>query len=413
MEEENYRWLYVDLNSYFASVEQELNPRLRGKPVIVVPVDADSSSVIAASIEAKRFGIKTGTPIYEAKKMCPQLVTVVAQHLVYLEFHHKVLQEIEKHIPIHKVYSIDEAAAQLMDNECSKEKAVHIARQIKQGIRQNVGEAIQCSIGLAPNCYLAKVATDMQKPDGLVLISLKDLPQKLYSLKLRDFPGIGANMEKRLKRFGIFHVEALCALDLSSMRKVWGGVGGERMWHFLRGIHIEEPQTKKASLSHSHVLAPELREPQLAEKVAIRMAQKIASRLRRLSLLGKSMILKLKLTTGVCLEKSVKGLKINDHMSLVRLISQMMQEMLKDSSHFFVKKISIAIYDLEEEPFLQPEFLEKDLFQKKAQNASKAIEKINQRYGKDSILLGLLPMQMRTDTKIAFTKIPDEEEFSE
>src|SRR5271169_855596 len=113
------RWLYVDFNSYFASVEQQLRPELRGKPIAVVPVETDSTCAIAASYEAKAFGVKTGTPIYEAKRLCPALTCVLARHERYVEFHRRLIDEIERHIPVTAVCSIDEVACRLMDNEIS------------------------------------------------------------------------------------------------------------------------------------------------------------------------------------------------------------------------------------------------------------------------------------------------------
>src|ERR1700735_3357604 len=127
------RWLYVDFNSYFASVEQQLNPRLRGKPIAVIPVETDSTCAIAASYEAKAFGVKTGTPIYEAKKMCPGLVCVLAQHERYVEYHPRILEEVARHIPVTAVCSIDEVACRLMDNETSPERITQIAHSIKRG----------------------------------------------------------------------------------------------------------------------------------------------------------------------------------------------------------------------------------------------------------------------------------------
>src|ERR1700677_4154308 len=108
------RWLYIDFNSYFASVEQQLRPELRGKPIAIVAVDTDSTSAIAASYEAKAFGIKTGTPIHEAKKLCPDIKIVVARHEHYVDFHHQIQEEVENHIPITMVCSIDEVASRLM-----------------------------------------------------------------------------------------------------------------------------------------------------------------------------------------------------------------------------------------------------------------------------------------------------------
>src|SRR5450432_2764849 len=218
------RWLYIDFNSYFASVEQQLNPHLRGKPIAVVPVETDATCAIAASYEAKAFGIKTGTPIWEAKKICPGIICVLAQHERYVEYHHRILEEVEHHIPVTAVCSIDEVACRLMDNETSLERSTAIARAIKHGIADKIGPYLRCSIGIAPNRYLAKVGTELEKPDGLMVLNAADLPQRLFSLKLRDLPGIGANIEHRIKLAGITDLPGLFALDPHQTRKIWGSI---------------------------------------------------------------------------------------------------------------------------------------------------------------------------------------------
>src|SRR3984885_641651 len=217
---QSLRWLYVDFNSYFASVEQQLRPELRGQPIAVVPAETDSTCAIAASYEAKAFGIKTGTMIHEAKRLCPGLTCVLARHERYVEFHHGLIEEIEQHIPVTAVCSIDEVACRLMDNEISVERSTEIAQSIKRGIAKNIGPYMRCSIGIAPNRYLAKVGTELQKPDGLVVLRAKDLPQKLFSLKLRDLSGVGANIEHRIQMAGITDLPGLFALSPHQMRKV-------------------------------------------------------------------------------------------------------------------------------------------------------------------------------------------------
>jgi DNA polymerase-4 len=248
------RWLYVDFNSYFASVEQQLNPRLRGKPVAVLPVETDSTCAIAASYEAKAFGVKTGTPVYEAKKMCPGIICVLAQHNRYVEFHDLLLDEIDRHIPVAKVCSIDEMACSLMENERPPQRAKAIAQSIKAGIAKNVGEHIKCSIGIGPSKYLAKVATDLQKPDGLTILMPQDLPGRLLELKLRDLPGIGANIERRINDAGVYDMPGLLKLQPKHMRAVWGSLWGEKMWYYLRGYDLPDEETNRSTVGHSHVL---------------------------------------------------------------------------------------------------------------------------------------------------------------
>src|SRR5690606_11765746 len=123
------------------------------------------------------------------------LICVMGKHDVYTQYHQRLLEEIEQHIHVDAVCSIDEAACRLMINETSPARVTEIAQNIKRGIAKNVGEYIRCSIGVAPNRYLAKVATDLQKPDGFTILSANDLPNRLFGLSLRDLPGIGQNME--------------------------------------------------------------------------------------------------------------------------------------------------------------------------------------------------------------------------
>src|ERR1700761_8114987 len=180
------RWLFLDLNSYFASVEQQLQPGLRGRPVIVAPVGSDTTVAIAASVEAKRYGIGTGTPVWEAKRLCRELIVTPARHERSVEFHDAIVAEIWKHIPVTRVCSIDEVACRLLDNENTPEAATALARRIKAGILAKVGECLTSSVGIAPNRLLAKLASDMQKPDGLIVLHAEQLPERLYDLKLRD-----------------------------------------------------------------------------------------------------------------------------------------------------------------------------------------------------------------------------------
>jgi DNA polymerase IV len=164
---QNLSVLFIDFNSYFASVEQEMQPHLRGRPVAVVPVMTDWTCAIAASYEAKAYGVKTGTNIREAKQMCPGLVCVPARHDAYVHFHHRLKAEIDQHVPILQVESIDEMSCELYGKYREEGEAVKLAARLQAAIRQNVGECLGSSIGLSTNRFLAKVASDMKKPNGI------------------------------------------------------------------------------------------------------------------------------------------------------------------------------------------------------------------------------------------------------
>ena len=274
-------WLFVDLNSYFASVEQQERPELRNRPVAVVPVLTDTTCCIAASYEAKSFGVKTGTRVGEARRMCPEIVLVEGRHELYVDYHRRIVETVEECVPVSSVLSIDEMACQLIGRERSLLTALDLGRRIKSAIREKVGETMRCSIGLAPNRYLAKIASDMEKPDGLMALTRDLLPQALLRLKLRDLVGIGSRMEHRLHTHGIRSMEQLLALSAEQLGVAWGGVQGERLWHWLRGedFHDAELEHPK-SVGHEHVLPPELRTLDGAYAVAHKLLHKAAMRLR-------------------------------------------------------------------------------------------------------------------------------------
>jgi DNA polymerase-4 len=274
-------WLFVDLNSYFASVEQQDRPELRGQPVAVVPMMADTTCCIAASYEAKAHGVRTGTIVADAKRMCPGLILVEARHEIYVDYHHRIVEAVESCLPVTAVLSIDEMACRLMGRERPLLAALELGRQVKARIRERVGIMMRSSVGLATNRYLAKVASDMEKPDGLVALPLDILPEALTQLTLRDLPGIGAQTEKHLNDKGIRTMHDLLAMDSEKSGQLWGSVWGERLWHWLHGEDFNMAETEHLkSISHSHVLAPDMRTAEKAWAVAHKLLHKAAMRLR-------------------------------------------------------------------------------------------------------------------------------------
>ena len=280
-QDSSLNWLFVDLNSYFASCEQEARPELRGRPVGVVPMMADTTCCIAASYEAKAFGVRTGTIVADAKRLCPDIVLVEARHEIYTDYHHRVVEAVESCVPVTAVCSIDEMACRLIGRERPLLAAIDLGMRVKQTIRERVGPMLRSSVGLATNRYLAKIASDMEKPDGLVALPLDILPEALHQLTLRDLPGIGARTEKRLNEKGLHTMDQLLALNCEESGEIWGSVWGQRLWHWLRGEDFEMAELEhQKSISHSHVLAPEMRTPEKAWAVAHKLLHKAAMRLR-------------------------------------------------------------------------------------------------------------------------------------
>ena len=307
-----YRWLFLDLNSYFASVEQQEDPRLRGRPVGIVPSAGENTCTIAASIEARRCGVRTGTPLREARRLCPGIVLRPARHALYVAYHHRVLAEVDRHVPVERVWSIDEVSVRLLGPQRRPAEALALARAIKAGLAARVGACIRCSIGLAPSRQLAKLATELQKPDGLVALGPDDLPAWLLALALRDFPGIGPRMAARLVRCGVVDAAGLWAMGPQRARLIWGGVQGERFWYGLRGADLPEPPLPATphSLGHARVLPPGLRDLASARHVTRLLAMKATARLRAAGCLATVLGLEVEPAATVEVEPSATGLGV-------------------------------------------------------------------------------------------------------
>lgn len=380
---------------------------------------SDSTCAIAASHEAKKFGIKTGTNIGEAKNLCPDLILVLASHDVYVDFHHKIIAEVERHYPVHVICSIDEMACKLDAKRQPLPVAVDLAQRIKRGLRDRVGECITCSIGLAPNRFLGKVGSDMQKPDGLVVLLKEELPGRLMELELRDLPGIGRKMEPRLHACGIRTMRELWDASREEIHRAWGGVCGDRFYFALHGAPTEDDQpTQTRSVGHSAVLAPEMRIPPQANIMARRLLLKAASRLRRLKYRATHLHLSVRTEEGPRFESQLKFEAVNDSITLIRVLTKLWQNAMKQARWQRLKKVSITLHGLECEA--QPRQL--DLFGSAAEAAnnqreklSRILDDINKEWGRDSVVIGFTPKDVRSYSgpKIAFTRIPDVAEFRE
>jgi DNA polymerase-4 len=222
--------------------------------------------------------------------LCRPLRIVAARPAVYVRYHHAIVAAVETCLPVEAVHSIDELSCRLIGKERQPKEAEKLAGHIKQTLRRETGECLRCSIGIGPNRFLAKVAADMHKPDGLVIISPHELPARLYHLHLEDLPGIGPRMLKRLHGHGVRSVQQLCALSEKQLTEVWHSVVGQTWWHWLRGDDVPELPTHRRTVGHSHVLPPELRNDADARAVLVRLIHKAAARLRRLGYWARQLV---------------------------------------------------------------------------------------------------------------------------
>lgn len=395
--------LVVDFNSYFASVEQQLQPGLRGKPVAVVPVKAETTCCIAASYEAKKFGVKTGTRVSDARRLCRGLLIVEARPPLYVECHHKLIAAVESCIHVEEVWSIDEMLCELTGRLQQRDAACELALKIKKTIAAQVGTELRSSIGIAPNPFLAKTASDMQKPDGLVVIEPRELPQCLHRLELRDLCGIGANMEKRLRECGIQTVEQLCAAPKEILRKAWNGIEGERMYRALRGETVWRPSTNKSAVGHSHVLPPEERNPEAAFAVLNRLLQKAAMRLRKMGCFAGGMGVCVKHPQHMQWSDECAFFETQDTVELLRILRMLWQRRPQNSPPPLA--VGVTLFHLVGEGNRTPSLFEKGSARR---DLNATIDALNERYGKNTVYFaGAHTARKSAPMRIAFNRVPD------
>jgi DNA polymerase-4 len=396
--------LLVDFNSYFASCEQQDRPELRGRPVGVVPMLADTTCLIAASYEAKAFGVKTLTNVGEAKKAIPHIELVVARHELYIGYHHLLVKAVDEIAPVREVLSIDEMVCDLPAGYKSVERAIELSHLIKRHLAEQVGECLRVSIGLAPNIFLAKLASDMQKPDGLVVLEEHDVPGKIAHLPLRALSGIGQNMEARLNRHGIHTIRDLYAQTADQLRTVWGGVGGERFHAKLRGKEVSDLDHGMGSIGHSHVLAPDLRNRDDAYAVLSRLTQKAAMRLRKVGRYTGRMHVKVKFLNAPSWENETRFMETQDTLDLLHALESLWSAFSPRKSARLLQ-VGVTLLDLSVTAQHTARLFE-PADERKKLNAT--IDALNLRYGKHAAYFGGAHRALdHGKIAIAFNHIPD------
>ena len=293
--------MHIDFNSYFASVEQQANPHLRGKPIGVTGGDKQSlrlpdgslrikrTVLGAASIEAKKFGVKTGMQIWEAKRLCPQIIIVPGNSDKYLTVTTKFINILKDYTPYLEVFSIDECFLQLVGGS----SPIIIAQIIKRRIRDEIGKFIKCSVGISYNKLMAKLAGSLQKPDGLVVIeNEKKAMEVLDKIPLDEICGIGFRIKRRLNNMGIFNFKSLRGVPLDILLLEFKSYGNF-LYNASRGIDHTEvipffEKEEVKSISHRYTLECDTSDVEQIKQSLLKLTELIARNLRAKKLVGKT-----------------------------------------------------------------------------------------------------------------------------
>lgn len=407
------RDLFIDMNAFFASVEQQDRPELRHRPVAVIPTEAETTCCIAASYEAKKFGVKTGTPVWQARRLCPGIECVVADHRRYVTVHNRIVDAVGSVLPVQDIVSIDEMTCRLLGDERHPRRAVETAVRVKAAIKERAGDYLTCSIGVAPNTMLAKVGADMRKPDGLTVFDDADLPAALFGLKLQDFPGIGPRMARRLNLYGVFAVRQLCEMSEKALSDVWGSkILGSRWYRLLRGEDVPGRETRRQTVSHSHVLPPDLRTDAGSYGVLVRLTHKAAARMRKIGYWAGAVSVGVSYKDDHAESKSGWGRSgwdascrvphCQDTPNILRAVAELWEQRPKGRVPFQVRMV---LADLRPARSATPSLFEDD---RRAAELSRAMDDVNAEFGASVVHFGAMHgLEDAAPNRIAFTQIPD------
>jgi DNA polymerase IV len=283
--------IHIDMDAFYASVEQRDDPRLRGKPVIVA-WQGKRSVVCAASYEARNFGVRSAMPAVWAERLCPNAIFVVPDFPRYRAVSRSVREIFKRHTDLIEPLSLDEAYLDVTENKTGLLTATLVAKTIREQIRQELN--LTASAGVAANKFLAKLASDWRKPDGLFVIPPEDIEEFLLPLPVGRLPGVGKVTGEKLAKLGVETVENLRGLDLSVLEREFGRYG-TRLHELARGIDdnpvVPDRPTQSISVEDTFeqdVLLPE------TELMIRHLAEKLWSASRRESRIARTVVLKLK-----------------------------------------------------------------------------------------------------------------------
>lgn len=410
--------LYLDFDGFFASVEQQCDRSLRGRPVGVVPfAGTDRTSIIACSREAKAQGVKNVMSIRDARKICPDIVLVPQKPDLYRRAHNILTLEIESIIPIDAVKSIDELTCRLDADQ--RKNPEEFAAQLKRNLLRNIGPCITASMGIAANRQLAKIACKAGKKsgptygNGLAIWHPHLMPGPLLDIRLEDIPGVGGNIYRHLMKIGVIDTAGLYRLEPKLMRKIWGSVTGERLWYALHGYDIQAPESGRGAFGHGRVLPPESRTLPAAYEIARLLITKAARRLRREGYYCSGVWVSLSIREGSWFRKfSLPA--VNDDQAILTGLRHLWKQAEHELEWPTIFRIGVTLVDLSLASERQLDMLSDDnKSREKWEAATAAIDSLNTRYSKTTISLGVWapPPGGHVGGKISYTRVPSVEDF--
>lgn len=406
--------MHLDLNSCFATIEQQANPFLRGKPVVVAAYATSSGCILAASVEAKRYGIKTGMRVKEGKILCPNLVVLPPDPWKYRSVHLALRRLVSDYTSDFHPKSIDEFVLNLENYPCLVVSSMQqVAREIRTRIKKEIGEWIMVSIGIAPNRYLAKIAASFHKPNGLIEIN-KDNYLDIYSeLVLTDLTGIKERNALRLNSMGIYSVLDFYNAPIWKSKAAFHSIFGYYWYSRLHGYEIDDVIFGRRSYGNSFALPARIATqsvaggPKLLSPILSKLVEKMGARLRRAGYKTKGVHLAITYRDGTYWHKGFATAKI---LFDSRDIFKEAFKLLLISPRKPVRNIAVSCFNLMKYPSSQLEMFD-DVLRK--ERLVEAIDQVNNRWGAFVVAPArMLDTYEFVKDRIAFGGVKELEEFT-
>ena len=375
------------MDAFYASVEEMDRPELRGKPVIVGGT-SNRGVVSAASYEARKFGVRSAMPIFEAKRRCPHGIFIPVRMGRYQEVSRQVMHILERYSPVIEQVSIDEAYMEVSGLERLFGSPVELATRMKQEVKERT--ALTCSVGIAPNKFLAKIASEFRKPDGLTVISPGEAEPFAASLPIEKIPGVGKKTVDRLKAMGVSRLGHVGDLPEQVLSRAVGKFG-RTLLAFARGEDDSPvvPYSDAKSISNEETLEENSDDPEILRKELLSLAENVGRRLRENGLAGSTVTLKLKRADFVLITRSLSLSKPTNSTNTLYKAGLRLLDEVELSGKF--RLIGIGASKLVRTAEGQEQL---ELFDEESKKASswksveKAMDNIKKRFGKDAIKRG-------------------------
>lgn len=394
--------MHIDLNSCFATIEQQAHPHLQGRPIAIAAYPTPGGCILAPSIEAKKLGIKTGMRVWEGKKIYPNLIIRTTDTILIRDVHRKFKKICLEYSPDVVPKSIDEVVINFSKTPAFNRGLINIGLEIKKRFRVEIGEWISCNVGISTNRFLAKTAASLHKPDGLDVIDYKNLEKVYEKLTLTDLTGINTRYELRLNLTGIYTpLEFMKASDNYLRKIVFKSIVGHYWYLRLRGFEVDDFKSTRKSFGQDYALAKKTKDPEELKKIIMKLCEKMGRRLRNSENCASGFHLGLVYDDWSYWHK---GHKFSEYSYITsELFSKIMLIFFQQPKTKTVAKVAVSCFDLQLISNMTLNLFETDV--EKRRLLSKALDKINDRYGEYVIYPGLM-MDMKNTIldRIAFGK---------